>query len=492
MESVKPTISPVPSYAYSQHATSHMGHSPGNNSIKVDSFTGAGFGLPQAGAYNAHTAIQPAQGTANLPQPHWRDLWAVILFYVVAGTNILLALVLCLKAPSVYGALTSNFKLVFWGMFTAYATTLVCALGLSAVTLFLMKLRPLESLHACFITAIAILGGAGFLLIKKNYVWSAVICGVLALVLTVFYLAIYKRLPFSAVVLSNTIGCIVEYPATMLASLIATQVSALCVIIAFSINYSMIESLFGRSLGMWFALELYVLLNTCWIAGVISNTLQTTVAGVFATWYFLSGTQSMPKAPTQDSAQRALTCSFGTICVGTMVVAAIRLERVLHYLPESGVRRSYRMQERELEDINKRAERHNFYTYTTVAIHGKPYTESVDYTVELLGRNRTKSIANRNYVGTCTFIMSMAIMIVSTLVAHKTILQNYTGYQLWYATFHCAVYACLVCMNVFELVSAGSTASFVCLAENPEAMRRTRPALYQAMCDARSSPLYGP
>merc|ERR1719335_1011915 len=55
-----------------------------------------------------------------------------------------------------------------------------------------------------------------------------------------------------------------------------------------------------------------------WTSEVISNTLHTTVSGVVGRWYFkaLGG--------TSEALTRSLTKSFGSVCFGSFIMAAVR------------------------------------------------------------------------------------------------------------------------------------------------------------------------
>jgi len=57
---------------------------------------------------------------------------------------------------------------------------------------------------------------------------------------------------------------------------------------------------------------------------VIKNVVHVTGAGVFASWYFLHGTVGVPPNPTLGSLKRATTTSFGSICFGSLIVAALQ------------------------------------------------------------------------------------------------------------------------------------------------------------------------
>jgi len=61
---------------------------------------------------------------------------------------------------------------------------------------------------------------------------------------------------------------------------------------------------------------------------VVSNVVHVTSAGTLSTWYFLFP-NSMPENPTMKAAKRAATTSFGSICLGSLIIAIIKAIRAL-------------------------------------------------------------------------------------------------------------------------------------------------------------------
>jgi hypothetical protein len=67
-----------------------------------------------------------------------------------------------------------------------------------------------------------------------------------------------------------------------------------------------------------------------WTSQVIKNIIHVTIAGVFATYYFMAGSpQGMSKSPTLASFKRACTTSIGSICFGSLIIAVIQTLRAL-------------------------------------------------------------------------------------------------------------------------------------------------------------------
>jgi hypothetical protein len=76
----------------------------------------------------------------------------------------------------------------------------------------------------------------------------------------------------------------------------------------------------GSLAGLYYFL---MFLSLYWGVQVIKSVVQTTVAGTLACWWF----QPKREAPVRGSLFRALTTSFGSICLGSLIVAVIQAIR---------------------------------------------------------------------------------------------------------------------------------------------------------------------
>ena len=68
-----------------------------------------------------------------------------------------------------------------------------------------------------------------------------------------------------------------------------------------------------------------LMLSYLWTAQLLRAVVHTTVAGTVASDYFLS--PHVPRDPTSRSLRRSLTTSFGSLCLGALVAAALKTAR---------------------------------------------------------------------------------------------------------------------------------------------------------------------
>lgn len=84
----------------------------------------------------------------------------------------------------------------------------------------------------------------------------------------------------------------------------------------------------GCSSAIVIGLIVFVTFAGYWISEWIKNTIHTTIAGVYGSWYFCSGKPGgMPRGITRGAFRRATTYSFGSVSLGSLLVALINMLR---------------------------------------------------------------------------------------------------------------------------------------------------------------------
>ncbi|RAL07106.1 uncharacterized protein BO97DRAFT_438683 [Aspergillus homomorphus CBS 101889] len=89
----------------------------------------------------------------------------------------------------------------------------------------------------------------------------------------------------------------------------------------------------GCSTARVIGLVVYVTFAMYWVSEWLKNTVHTTIAGVYGSWYFFGGKPSsnaspgLPKGATRGALRRATTYSFGSISFGSLIIALINMLR---------------------------------------------------------------------------------------------------------------------------------------------------------------------
>lgn len=78
-------------------------------------------------------------------------------------------------------------------------------------------------------------------------------------------------------------------------------------------------------------LLVFITFAAYWITEVIKNVIHVTISGVYGSWYFCAQKPGgFPKGATGGAFKRAMTYSFGSISLGSLLVAIIQFLRYVH------------------------------------------------------------------------------------------------------------------------------------------------------------------
>ena len=225
---------------------------------------------------------------------------------------------------------------------------------------------------------------------------------------------------------------------------------------------------------------------------------HVTVSGLVASFYFLA--ESNPsdpskfvipfRNPTLKSAGRALTTSFGSICYGSLIIALIQtLRAILSSLKDQAMRDGNFCAcfcliclECIMSIIESIALYFNHYAFTQVAIYGKDYCTAGKDTWQLLKSRGVDAVINDSLIG---FVLGFGGLLVASL----------TGIVSYIYLYHISTQSIEEPLKIFaivisfligyiefaivaEVIESASACTFVCLAEDPSTLARTKPELF--------------
>lgn len=230
---------------------------------------------------------------------------------------------------------------------------------------------------------------------------------------------------------------------------------------------------------------------------MIQNVVHVTVSGVFGSWYFMNG--CVPRAPTLGALRRALTTSFGSICLGSLLVAIVQLVRELI----EGARR----QQGSLLGalllccvscavgcVEWLIERFNAFAFVQVAVYGRGFVEAAKATVQLVKSSGATALINWNLtssavvlgelvggvIGAVAVGLASYDQLYSPALEPGAIEEARTLYTALYVVCILFAFACAYAFTamVSSTVTSGVTTLFVCWAEDPAALFHSNPELH--------------
>ncbi len=233
-----------------------------------------------------------------------------------------------------------------------------------------------------------------------------------------------------------------------------------------------------------------LLISYYWTFQVIQNTVQVTVAGVVGTWWYVpTEASSFCSRSIGDSYTRSLTYSFGSICLGSLIVAVVEsLITMTRNLRESGDGGSVFLCIAEcilslLRDI---IEYFNRWAFTYVGVYGYSFIEA--------GKNVTNLFKSRGWTTIITDTLAQSVLtLVSVAVGLITgitcLLFSYTHNMVFgdelgasAAAFFIGFTTGLVMTStLLSLVSASVNTVIVCYADAPAEFKVNHPKLSDDM-----------
>ncbi|KAJ3362269.1 putative choline transporter, neither null mutation nor overexpression affects choline transport [Allomyces javanicus] len=478
---------------------------------------------PQYGSQQVF--VEQPQGTGGrfAPPKGPQDLWAAILFIVHLGAFIALAAISIPKIDFATMSLKSG-ATPFSGRapasrspqgggiglsksaISAMVIGVVAAGVLSLCYLLAMRRFPKKLIKFTFFFAIAYYIAAAVLsfVLTKN-IATAIVSLVIVLIFALCYRAYRERMPFASVMLATVADVTMKYGGTVwtgifglvlgLGYLIFWAVSIIAFYLYFGNPTTTTSPSTGQTRttvnGTLYPIYVFSLLSWYWTSQVISNVVHVTVAGVFASFYFLSGSPTgMPSSPTWGAFKRATTTSFGSICFGSLIIALIQTTRaVLRQIAQDSDSAVGAFLacciECLLAWIEGLVEYFNFYAFTQVAIYGKPFCRAGKDTWTMIKDRGVDAIINDSLIGNVLFFGALLVAGINVLIAWivfavgSAIESSATsGGALALVLICAALMGIVVFMLVASVIESGTATTFVCLAEDPQALRATKPALW--------------
>lgn len=182
------------------------------------------------------------------------------------------------------------------------------------------------------------LASAIYMLYRKYYSGGIVFL-IFSLFLVIAFISWIPRIPFSVLMLQTAIDVAKQhghvYMVSALGGLLATAFGAWFSVTLVAVyakyepgnNPACSTTAGGCSSAKVIGLVVFITFTGYWISEWLKNTIHTTISGVYGSWYFCS--KNYPRGVTRGALRRSLTYSFGSISLGSLIVAIINFLRQL-------------------------------------------------------------------------------------------------------------------------------------------------------------------
>jgi hypothetical protein len=237
----------------------------------------------------------------------------------------------------------------------------------------------------------------------------------------------------------------------------------------------------------------YYFLLVCfyWGMQVVKNVTHTTVCGTVASWWF-QGTDAQPCSNASSGAfKRATTTSFGSICLGSLIVAIVRaLEQMARqYSNEEGGALAC-VAECLLTYLRQLIEYFNKWAFAYVGIYGYDFVTAGKSVIALFKERGWTAIINDDLVDNALSLASLGVGAACAVLGGVAVLftdaadgpNSSTVYQI------SALLSFLVGLSMSGIVMSNIESSvatiFVCWAEDPIALMNNHPQEHYTIAKA--------
>ncbi|KAM4057245.1 plasma-membrane choline transporter [Hirsutella rhossiliensis] len=446
----------------------------------------------------------------KLEKPKYNDVWAGVLFLLFVAGYVVVA-VISIRGYRTTGAPGSgiyrgnNFSLNS-NTLALFGCVLAVAFVFSWLYITVARLLPKQLIWITGILNLAWALGTAIFYLYKRY-WSA---GIVFLVFAVFMaFAFYTwipRIPFSALMLKTSVNVSKRYGHVFLVSLLGGlvgivlsglfSVTLVSIYVRFEPSKNNPNCADGScSQAKLIGLIAYATFTMFWISEWLKNTLHCTVAGVFGSWYFC--VNNFPKRATRGALRRSLTYSFGSISLGSLLVAIIQFLRQLCSIArqqaadDGGIggmvlsivfcilQCLVGLLEWALEFLNR-------YAFVNCALYNKPYFKAASDTWRMIKDRGIDALVNECLIGPVFSFGAMFIGFACALLAYLFLLFTNPEYNSNGAfTPVVMAFAFLIGFQVCHVLttplSSGIDTIFVAAGWDPQVMIQDHPELYQEM-----------
>ncbi|KAL2886524.1 Protein PNS1 [Ceratocystis lukuohia] len=485
----QPNYSSYPQQDYSQPAPGNYQQAPPPN------------GAPPAYSFYPPTNENKENYTFNdafkLQQPKYNDIWAGILFLVAQGGFLAIA---ALALTSYTGTNRAGHGIYdgdsSFGLNTSTAILFAFCLGVAFVLGYLYinvaRAFPKQFIWVTGILNIVLAIATGVYYLWAGTTYAGVVFLVFGVLQIIFFIGWRKRIPFSAFMLRTATDVAKGYGHVWMASFFGGLVG-----IAFGALFSAtLVGLYVRydksSHSQLIGFIAYITFAMYWFTEWLKYTIHTTVSGVYASWYF--SPRNFPKHATRSSLRRAVTYSFGSISLGSLITAIIQALRQLCSVVRSqagadnniGLWILFCCLDCILSCINWAADFINRFAFSHIALYGAPYIQAAKDTWNMIKQRGIDALVNDCLIGPVFSMGAMMVGYITALLAYLYL--RYTDPVYNKGGDYTAVvmaYAFLIGFQVTNIfttpISSGIDTIFVAAGWDPEVMRREHPELWGEM-----------
>ncbi len=440
---------------------------------------------------------------------NFRDIWCGILFMI----NVIAIISMCFNvAVSSFHSTTidSNYDVGYQTVYSLLSASIILAFVATVLgTLWLSYIIKFSEKIISTVLWINVIGTAtaGVITVILSVSFETVVYGMfLLLVSLINYCYMYyvrDRIPFASAILNVASNGIKSFYMSILGLSYLMLVLQLSWFIVWSIATFSVYYTDDQDLSSPFKpfLMFLLLVSLYWGSQVIINILQTTISGVISTWYFQPNREKV----VLGSLFRACTYSFGSICLGSLLVAIVH---VFRDMVDGAIKRINRVESRQgnllrcitlcvlsflLRYLEIMLVYFNKYSFCYMASWGVDYFTASSKVQQLFSRRGWSIVINDNLIiDTLTFSSLVFAFVTAGFGALLSFfyIGTFTAIELSSSD----IFILFVFLGFFmgysvgsvltTCIASGAACLLVCFAESSDALRANHPVEYDIIFNA--------
>ena len=318
------------------------------------------------------------------------------------------------------------------------------------------------------------------------FVAGSLFGGIIFLIFTVIFAlyirAIWPRIPFAACLIDIAGSIMQSYQGTIWVSLFCLVLQILWVLWWCATSGGYLASNNASNL-----IVFLMLVSFYWSLQVFQNISHMTTCGVAGAWYFSPGENL---GLTSSALKRTLTTSFGSVCLGSFLVAVIQAMRAMVRMARQqgsgGAAGAILLCLADclLRCLDQLVQFFNKYAYVQCAVYGVSFKEAASRTWNMMMNRGIDAWINDDLTGfaiACGALIGGVICaIIGYFMADNTNSLSSGGIPIFMAVIGFIIGFFLV-HTVLYTIESGVATLFVCFAEDEGAMQRNRPQEYNEL-----------
>jgi len=370
------------------------------------------------------------------------------------------------------------------GLYSLVVIAFIVSAFLSSAAIALMTRYPTEMVKAGLISSAVLIGTIAVMTLLSGSGFAALIA-IFFFAITLCYIkSVWSRIPFAAANLKTALSAVKSNTGLIV-------VAYLVMAVAFAWTGFWIAGMAGSLATSNSAIVFLLLVSFYWTFEVLCNTIHVTTAGTVGTWWFVPGeANGCWSTAIKDSFRRASTYSFGSICLGSLLVAVVRALRMMAHQARQNddCQILYCLIECVLRCIEDIIEYFNKWAYVYVGLYGFGYIEAGRNVFQLFQQKGWSVIITDDLNERLLMMMSLSVGVITGIVGMAAVMIDESlleGDNVVATAFIITFLVGLVFCNILmSIVGSAVNTVIVCFAESPAEFEANHPGLSGEMRSA--------